>query len=145
MANSVRENILAEIETILKAIPGIGNVTRGKIDALDVQLFPAAFIVTGGDDATELFTGILDRTLAVLIFLWVKTEAEQPESLETFLAQIKAAMVADLTLNDTCHYLTEGPTHEPFPLNEEMSEAGIMVEYYVRYRTPLADPYTQAA
>ena len=142
--NSVRENILSEIETILKAIPGIGNVARGKIDALDVQQFPAAFIVTGSDDADELFTGILDRTLTVLIFLWVKTEDGQPELLETWLATIKAAMVADLTLNNTCHYITEAQTHEPFPLNEEMTEAGVMVEYAVRYRTPLADPYTQS-
>lgn len=142
MADSAREQILDALVVVVKGVAGVGDVSRGKIDPLDIRRYPAAFIVPATDPAQHLLNDVLDRLWDVSLFLWIKTQGDQSETQETFIAKVKKVMAADNTLGGRVHDITEGVTHQPFPLTEDMTETGIVIEYTINYRTPRTDPYT---
>ena len=147
MAVSVREQIFAAIETELNEVAELKHVTRGKIDPLTIPDYPACFIVPGGDVVTEdLNSTFLDRELTVFLFIWIKTQSQFVHSaIEEILPKVQQKMVADYTLGGLTIDVQETNVHEPFPLTENQTEAGVVLEYAVRYRVNRANPYSQAA
>ena len=147
MADSIRELIFAAVETELKEVTELKYVTRGKIDPLTIPNYPACFIVPGGDAVVEdLNSAFLDRELIVFLFLWIKTQSPYVHKvIEEILPHVQQKMVADYTLGGLTIDIQESSVHEPFPLTENQSEAGVVLEYAVRYRVNRSNPYSQAA
>ncbi len=145
--NSVREQIFIAVETELKEVAELKHVTRGKIDPLMIPDYPACFIVPGGDVVTEdLNNACLDRDLTVFLFLWIKTQSPfVHKAIEEILPKVQQKMVADYTLGGLTIDIQETNVHEPFPLSENQTEAGVVLEYAVRYRVNRSNPYSQAA
>jgi hypothetical protein len=147
VADSVREQIFAAIETELKEVAELKHVTRGKIDPLMIPDYPACFIVPGGDTVTEDTNNALyDRQLTVFLFVWIKTQSPfVHKAIEEIIPKVQQKMVADYTLGGLIIDIQETNVHEPFPLNETQTEAGVVLEFAVRYRVNRFNPYSQAA
>ena len=139
---SAREKILQALEEQIKTIPGIGRVSRGKIDPLALQNFPAVFIQAGDDVVNALLNDFYDRTWTVLIFSWVHTVIDISQEIEAHIAALSQKINEDFTLGGKVMSIFESAAREPFPLNDEQTDAGIIHEYEIRYRTPRDDPYT---
>jgi hypothetical protein len=147
VANSVREQIFAAIETELKEVAELNYVTRGKIDPLRIPNHPACFVVPGGDVVTEDTNNVrYDRELTVFLFLWIKTQSPfVHKAIEEVLPKVQMKMVEDYKLGGLTIDVQETNVHEPFPLTEDQTEAGVVLEYAVRYRVNRFNPYSQAA
>ena len=145
--NSVREQIFAAIEVELKEVAELKYVTRGKIDPTAIPDYPACFIVPGSDNVVEDLNSVfLDRELIVFLFLWIKTQSPFVHKvIEEILPTVQQKMVADYTLGGLTIDVQESNVHEPFPLTESQTEAGVVLEYAVRYRVNRSNPYSQAA
>lgn len=141
--DSAIEQILTQVETILKAVESIGQVSRDGVDALSIQLFPACVISVNENVPDQLLNDFIDWTLGVSITCWVSAQSDLSKRLEAHKAVVQQAMAADahLGLADKCDTV-EGPWSGPFPMNQEISEAADIKRYDVRYRTLRTDPYT---
>lgn len=141
MADSIRERIFAAVETVMLAVDGIGQVSRGKIDPLAIQRYPAAFILPGADLVTEELNTLLTRDLQVFIFLWIRAQVDIHKVVEVVLPKVQQAMVADNTLGGLTIDVTETEVQQPFPLSEDQSEAGLVIDYAIKYRVRRDNPY----
>lgn len=144
MADSIREQIFQKIEDALQDVPELGTVTRGKIDPMAIQKYPACFIVPGADSVTEYMGDLVDREMTVNLFLWIRTQTNIHKELERVLPAVQKKMVADNTLGGKTIDVTEIQAGEPFPMVEDQSEAGIVIEYRTLYRVKRTDPYAQS-
>jgi len=142
-ADSAIEQILTQVEAILRNIPEIREVSRDGVDALAIQSFPAAVIGIGANEPTQLLNDYLDWEMDLNITCWVSALSNVSKALEAFKALIASAIAADshLGLEDKCDTL-EGAWSGPFPMNEALTEAAETKNYTVRYRTLRTDPYT---
>ena len=142
-ADSAIEQILKQVEQILRAIPGIAVVSRDGVDALEIQSFPAAVISLGASEPDQLLNDFIDWSLLLNISCWVSAQSNVSKALEAFKVQVQAAMAADahLGLGDKVDTV-EGPWSGPFPMNEALTEAAETKNYTVRYRHLGTDPYT---
>ena len=142
-ADSAIETILKQVESILRTVPGIAQVSRDGIDALAIQSFPAAVISTGANEPDQLLNDYIDWSLFLNISCWVSAQVNISKSLEAFKAAVMTTMAADshLGLDDRCDTV-EGAWSGPFPMNESLTEAAETKSYTVRYRTLRTDPYT---
>lgn len=144
MADSAVEQILQKVETILLGVEGIKVVSRDGVDALSIQNFPAVVISVESDVPNDvLLDNYLDRTLTIALTVWVAAQSAISKTLEAFKALVKQKMAADpyLGLPNKLDSF-EGPSSGPFPLNEALTESGEIIQYTVRYRTTLTDPFT---
>lgn len=151
MADSIREKILANIETTtLEGITiaagygvNIGQVERGKVNALSLERFPAALIFPGEDEPQSLISDITDRTWQILLFLWVVAQKDISKAMEIFLAAVQKAMIVDYTRGGNAMDTAEG-TIMTIRIEEEDTQGGFLLNYSIRYRTKRGDPFTQA-
>ena len=147
MADSIRELIFAALETVLRSIPGIGDVTRGKLDPLSVRSHPAACVAPGTDTVVEYLGTLVDRQLTVYTFLWIKSQTNIDKEIEAFLPKVQKALAAqgepDQRLGGLVKDITETAVHEPLPLNDDETDAGVILEHAVIYRVARLDPYSQ--
>lgn len=141
--DSVRESIFLAIQNVLKGVSGIGDVKRGELDALEILVYPAASVMPGADNVVEYLNTRIDRQLTIYTFLWIKTQGNIAVEIEAFLPKVQQAMVADHTLGGWVIDITEVSVHEPFPLSEETTDAGVILEHAVIYRVNRQDPYSQ--
>lgn len=144
MPDAHREKIFTALENVLKGVQGIGDVRRGKIDPLSINNYPAAFVLPGGDTVVEFIGNKILRELTAFTFLWIRTQENIHITLEAILPKVQQALAADHTLGGLTIDVTEVSVHEPFPLNELESEAGVVLEHLVRYRVLREDPFIQA-
>lgn len=142
--DSVREQIFAAVEVVVTAVEEIGQVSRGKVDPLAIQRYPAAFIMPGFDSVTEYMGDFIDREMQLFLFLWFHTEVDIHKSIEAFLPKVQMAMAADYTLGGLTKDLTETAVDQPFPLSDDQNDAGVMIEYRTIYRVRRTDPYSQS-
>lgn len=143
---SVRERIFVAIENILKTVSGIGTVTRGKIDPLEILDYPAAFPSPGQDAVVKMDIGtFIDRQLTVYTMLWIKEQGTGRgihQVIEEFLPLVQKALAADYTLGGLTLDFAETTVHEPF-LSEAETEAAVILEHAAIYRVNRLDPYSQ--
>jgi len=93
---SVRSSILANIETALGSITGVGDVFVGKYEQADLEqlTLPALFVLQGSDQESP------DEEFGVEVFEWdilVETWCKDTDA-ETVFAAIHTVMAADHTL-----------------------------------------------
>jgi len=141
MADSIREQVFQAVQSTLEAIDGIGQVSRGKIDPLAINRYPAAFIMPGFDGVTDDLNTVITRDLQVFVFLWFAAQVDIHLTMEAFLPLVQQAMAADHTLGGVAIDLSETSIDAPFPLNDEQTQAGIVMEFAVKYRTLRSNPY----
>ncbi|TRZ97669.1 MAG: hypothetical protein D4R80_06565 [Deltaproteobacteria bacterium] len=91
---SVRSEILADIEAVLKGIPDIGDVFVGKYEQVDLDAlkFPAIFIFQGDDQEAIETMGTETFTWRVVVEAWCK-DAEA----ETVFAALHMELSRDYT------------------------------------------------
>lgn len=102
---SVRSDILASIETALKNIPGIGDVSVGRYEQVDLENLglPALFVLQGDDQLSEEGEEFGQET-----FRWdVNVEAWCVDSsAEALFAEIHSTMAGESILGGSvlrCH------------------------------------------
>lgn len=142
--DSVREKIFGAVKTKTEVIDGIGQVSRGKIDPLSINRYPALFILPGFDQVNEYLGEFIDRELQLFLFLWFHVELDIHKAIEAFLPKVQQTMAADHTLGGLTKDLTESAIDQPFPLSDDQNDAGVMIDYRVIYRVRRTDPYSQS-
>ena len=85
MADSRRERIFKQIETTLKAIQGVGDVTRGKIDATTIQRNRSLALYPGADEVADYLGDSIDRTMEVFVFACCMAQTAVTAEIEAFL------------------------------------------------------------
>lgn len=140
MADSKRETIFKKIEVILKAIQGVGDVSRGKIDALAIQKYPALFIYPGFDDVEEENNTLRTRNMEVFIFGWQRAQKDIALEIEAFLPKVQKALAPDYNLSGSAIDFKETGISERI-LTEDNLEGGFILQCACKYRVLRADPY----
>jgi len=133
---SVRSSILADIETTLKDIPGVGDVTTGKYEQVDLDqlTLPALFVLQGSDQEGARSTGYEVFTWRVVVEAWCRdTDAE------AVFASIHAAVSADPTRGGkalNCHRTGS----EIFSLDPGRGLIALQQSFEILYRHPVGSP-----
>jgi hypothetical protein len=133
---SVRSSILTEMEAVLKGIPGVGDVTTGKYEQVDLDqlTLPALFVMQGSDQEAARSTGYEVFTWRVVVEAWCKdTDAE------SVFASIHAALSADPTRGGTalnCHRTGS----EILSLDPGRGLIALQQTYEILYRHPVGSP-----
>lgn len=140
MADSKREVIFKRIEVILKGIQGVGDVSRGKIDALAIQKHPALFIYPGFDDVTEELNTLRTRDMEVFIFGWQRAQKDIALEIEAFLPKVQRAIATDYNLGGAAIDFKETGISERI-LTEDNLEGGFILNCSCQYRVLRSDPY----
>lgn len=151
MADTITEKILANIQTTLEGITtgaGYNNtvalVARDRSAVLNLQKFPAIFIVVGSDDADPMAKSSSHRRLNFTLEAWTRKEKDLSKALESLRGDIQKAMMVDTRRGANAVNTKE--LSSTYILNEaEITEAGIQISYHVDYRTKIEDPYSAAA
>lgn len=143
MADSLRERIFQAVNTILENVDGIGEVLRGRGIMTDINRYPAAWALPGTDDVTDYLGDSIDRDLNLRIYLEFYSEKDIHADIEAFLPKVQQAMVADHTLGGLVIDCNEDGVAEPFPLNDQQTMAGVVVDYSIKYRVKRLNPYQQ--
>ncbi len=141
MASSRREMIFEKVVMVLETIQGVGQVTRGKIDALSIQRYPAMFVYPGVDEVTDYLGDYIDRNMEVFVFAWLKAQSDVALELETFLPKAQQALAVDHTLTGTVIDFNESSVSERL-LTDDQGEGGFIINYDCKYRVLRTDPYS---
>lgn len=141
MADSRRERIFKQLETTLKAIQGVGDVTRGKIDATTLQRNRSLALYPGADEVADYLGDSIDRTMEVFVFAWCMAQTDVTAEIEAFLPVVQKALAADHTVNGLAIDLNEDSVSERI-LTEQQTEGGFIVNLSCRYRVRRDDPYS---
>lgn len=133
---SVRSSILADIETTLNAIVGVGDVHTGKYEQVDLEALtlPALFVLQGSDQEAARSTGYEVFTWRVVVEAWCRdTDAE------SIFASIHTALSADPTRGGTslnCHRTGS----EILSLDPGRGLIALQQSFEILYRHPVGSP-----
>jgi hypothetical protein len=146
MTASRRELILQELETTLwSMVPGaqyshhLATVSRGTINPLDLQSYPAVLIIPTSDIPEAGASSVSRRVLHVVLRLWVRPHQALSEALEALIQDIQQLVLVDVRRGGLAELTLEGELHYLY-LDSQALEAGADLEYQIHYRTALADP-----
>lgn len=134
MANTVRQNILANIETVITGITRIKSVitNRFTIPDLNINPLPIAFVFSGDErDATDEFGVIRYESWLweVVVMLWT-----QDEDIEDYIGLIHNAMAADETRGGHALYCKRVSGIAPYMVDPEGSVVAVELVFQVQYR-----------
>jgi hypothetical protein len=95
---SVRSDILGDIQTVISGIAGIGTVTAGKVEYVDLDnlTFPACFILQGPERKISGSTEHETFAWTVVIEVWCRDIDVEP-----FHAFVHQAMAPDAASRDS--------------------------------------------
>ena len=143
MADSAVEQILIKVESILRTVPNIKAVSRTGQDALSINTFPAAIIGVHDNEPTLSLDYYHDWNLRLSITAFVFAERNQSKTLQAFKAAVQQTMVADphLGIPDKVD-IWEGASTGETGGDEDSTLIYDSIQYSIRYRTTLTDPYT---
>ena len=133
---SVRSSILANIETTLKGIAGVGDVTTGKYEQVDLDqlTLPALFVLQGSDQEAARSTGYEVFTWRIVVEAWCKdTDAE------SVFASIHAALSADPTRGGTALNCRRTGS-EILSLDPGRGLIALQQSFEILYRHPVGSP-----
>ena len=120
------------------------KVVRGVIDPSGLQIYPAASILEAADEMTTLYHPFCDRTLSIVLRLWIHATSERSEKLNLLLADVQKQMMMDNTRGGFAIDTLEGSNRNVYLEAEGAEEAGMDIDYEISYRTRLVDPYAQS-
>jgi len=144
---SVRIKILNAILGVLQTVEGIGDTGGVNTSPISIQTPPSGYVTPGKDEVVQVDIGhFVRRQMDVDTQLWVMTHGSVLAALEEFLPKVQQKFAADYTIG----FGTNGPVldfselrvSEPFPLNSEETEAGIIITHQVLYQVRRDDPYS---
>ena len=133
---SVRSDILADIQTVISGIAGIGTVAAGKVEYVDLDnlTLPTAFILQGPEKKITGSTEHETWEWTVVIEVWCKDTDVEP-----FHASVHQAMASDISRGGyalNCHR----ESSDPLAIDPGRGVAGFHQEYRIDYRHPLGSP-----
>jgi len=134
MANTTRQNILANIETVITGITRIKSVVTNRMVMPDFNInpMPIAFIFSGDEkDATDQF-GVINYESwlwEVLIMIWT-----QDEDIEDYVGLVHNAMCVDDTRGGYALKCKRVGMVSPYAVDPEGSVVGVELIYEIQYR-----------
>jgi hypothetical protein len=155
VADSIRESILANIQTTLRTIAVVGgynftvasaNVRRVVGGIGTVQEYPTLFIVAGEQQIVPEGTAILGKAswfFSVSIEGWLRADRDTiPTHIERLAADIHKAMLVDYTRGGYAIDTRPQAWTAPTVTDAEEQRAGIGLTFQVYYRHQWATPFT---
>lgn len=133
--NSKRENILAQVETVLKAIPELATngVYRSRKSPLRREEGAVVIIEPGRCPADNSMTNVIDWSLNLNLILQVRGTVPE-QAADPFINKIHAALMADVTLGGLS-YDIQALAHD-FEFYDADLEVGIFpLTYTISFRT----------
>jgi hypothetical protein len=139
---SVRSSILANIETVLKAVDGVADasVFAGKLRDFDLDSLPAGvtlplvFAIQGPEQRAEQVHGFETWNWTVAVEVWCADTA-----VETLYAAIHTAMIADITRGGYARK-TERIGGDVLPIDPGRGISAFQQTYQIQYRHPWGTP-----
>jgi len=133
---SVRSSILADFESVLTSIPGVGEVFIGKYEQVDLDhlTLPALFVLQGSDQEGARSTGYEVFTWRVVVETWCRDT-----DVEAVSASIHAAVSADPTRGGAalnCHRTGS----DVFSLDPGRGLIALQQSFEILYRHPVGSP-----
>jgi len=148
MANSVRENILANILTTLQGITTINgyvntisSVQRWSQDGNSLANVPCIIVNAGQEDCEDRPGFITNCKLSVLLDVWSVKPTDTDTHLNSLLGDIKKSLMSDYTRGGYA-IATRIKNILPFESTEGQPYCGLMVNVEVEYRHKTTDPTT---
>ena len=141
MADSIRLQIIKEIEAVCLTVTAVKFVSRNLRDALSIPDYPAILIVPAGDEVTPLLNDAETIDWQIGLEAYVKTEGNLSDAYETFLADLKLKMALNRTLNGKVIDFHRESTTEAIPTDQNWTVASSFSLYRVIYREWRGDPY----
>jgi hypothetical protein len=146
MADSKREGLLQNVETVLRSITvsngyanTVGTVERGQINPLNLQAYPATLILPMRDRPEAMAKSVSRREYHVTLRLWVRPHTQLSEALEALIKDVEKAMMLDPRRGGLAENTIEGELTYLYLDSEEL-EAGADLDYQLDYRTAIGDP-----
>jgi hypothetical protein len=146
MADSRRELILQNVETVLRSITTangyvntVATVARGQINPLNLQAYPVALILPMADRPDAMASSLNRREYTLTIRLWVRPHTHLSEALESLITDVQKALMLDPRRGALAEDTREGELSYLY-LDSEALEAGADLEYLIPYRTAIGDP-----
>jgi len=134
MADTKRQQILAQIKTILKTVSSIKSVEINKTSMVDIETiaFPCAFIFSDretklGDDRSVI--GYENWEWMINIEVWSDERSDQ----ETLLGEIHTVMAADHQINGLA-VTSDRVGASLFVLDPTRSISSMVLDYQIIYR-----------
>ena len=133
---SVRSNILANIQSVVSGISGIGTVTTGKVEYVDLDslTLPAAFVLQGPERKIPGSTEHEAWAWTVVVDVWCKDT-----DVESFHALVHQAMAADIYRGGNALNCYR-ESSDPLAVDPGRGIGGFQQEYRIDYRHPLGSP-----
>lgn len=147
MANSVRENILQNVETVLGTVVSptyetdLKQVSRKLELATEIGQYPAVFIVVNGEAKTTDDTpiGVTSVVMSLTLEVWLSGEsAQEPTDLSNAIRDIETALMADRTRGG--YAIDTKLTGNSTFASEVLVTAGADITLDIEYRHSVNDP-----
>ena len=144
---SVRELILAHIESVLATIDGVSfdtnlaHISRKLLPVQEIQQFPAALIIVDAEPKTtdDSPCGLTNVTMQLTIELWIPDDYENPEEdLSKALRDVETVLMTDVTRGGNA-INTELKGDRDF-ITELNNMQGTTLQVEVFYRHSVTDP-----
>lgn len=150
MSTTVRENVLAAIEDILKTIlitngyaNNIASVQRWKQNGNSLVLQPCIIVNAGAENKTPGPDPMTTCKLSVEVDLWIRQETTDAQATDTILnsllGDIEKALMSDNTLSGNAQDINILDVL-PFQTVEGNVASGLIIELEVLYRHQRIDP-----
>lgn len=150
MADSMREQVLAQIATTLEGVRktagyeiDVNQVARERWDLVQLQEFPAVVIAAQSEEKRGEPLGIYDVRMRVVLGLFLHNTGSAQTELNQLLAAVEKALLVDTTRGGKAIDTTLIGNENVTGLIDE-SLAGIELTIEVRYRHGMQDPYAVA-
>jgi len=144
MTASHRELAFAGLKAALAGIAGMGKVYRGRAGAIAAADLPAIVIRDGGNPEPENFTGEVAYQASALLELHLAAATDEAlqQSFTDTLADIAAALQADITLGGVTEDVIEGATGELVEAAKEGAPCYGVAEltWILKFTTPFGQP-----
>ena len=133
---SVRSNILANVQSVVSGTSGIGTVTSGKVEYVDLDslTLPAAFVLQGPERKIAGSTEHETWAWTVVVEVWCKDT-----DVESFHALVHQAMAADIYRGGNALNCYR-ESSDPLAVDPGRGIGGFQQEYRIDYRHPLGSP-----
>ncbi len=148
MANTVRENILANVKTTLEGISiangynnDIASIQRWKQKGNLLRQVPCIIINAGLEDKKPGPDPLVTCKLTVSLDLWIRDDSDNPTDtiLNSLFGDIEKALAVDYTRGVSATD-TNILSSTPFETVEGAPHAGLMIEVEVHYRHQRTNP-----
>ena len=148
MSNSVKENILANVESVLKGISLIQNVYRGKSRSINLEEseLPAAVLYEQSDSVDERETGLLlSRRMRVVVEFWSGALTSPAYDLDSSLVYLEGlitqAVMEDNAQGGYARYTEIGDTQRIL-LEDDDTLGGGMLAFDIVYQVNEENPFS---